>query len=379
MSAPAPLQLADAARPWAALVDAVLCDPDRIEVHFQPIVDLRRGVAAGFEALARFRSEPYASPDQWFAAAAALGRRAELEAATLARALDARRQLPPNCFLSLNVGPDALLDDRVQSTLRDAGSLGGVVVEITEQTAVDDYDRLLAHVEPLRAAGAHLAVDDAGAGYASLSHVAALRPDFIKVDRGLVAGIDRDPAKAALIETLGTFGSRIDAWVIAEGIERAGELRRLMGLEVPLGQGYRLGRPAPRMRPLDTEVLELHQRIERGDGVGALLEPVAAVGSAAAAGERFARDGEADVVVVVDAHGRPAAVHLRAGFQHGERDVAAPLAVLAVARPADVARRAMTRPADRRFDPVVVIDDVGRLVGIVRVERLVEALAASAA
>ena len=286
-------QLVDATRSWPPLIDAVLRDPDRVDVHFQPIVDLRRGVLAGYEVLARFRSDPYLSPDQWFDAAARIGRRAELEAVTLGRALDARRCLPPNCFLSMNVGPDALLDDRVMATLRDAGPLGGVVVEITEQSAVDDYDRLRGRIDPLREAGAHLAVDDAGAGYASLSHVAALRPDFIKVDRGLVAGIDRDPAKAAVMETLGTFGSRIDAWVIAEGIERAAELRRLMQLEVPLGQGYRLGRPAPDMRELDGEVLDLHQRIERvtGDGLAHLVEPVAAArladrGRCAAGGRR---------------------------------------------------------------------------------------------
>ena len=82
------------------------------------------------------------------------------------------------------------------------------------------------------------------------------------------------------METLGTFGSRIDAWVIAEGIERAGELQRLMQLEVPLGQGYRLGPPrARRCAPLQPEVLELHQRIERGtgDGVGQLVEAAVVV------------------------------------------------------------------------------------------------------
>jgi EAL domain-containing protein (putative c-di-GMP-specific phosphodiesterase class I) len=377
----APLQLVDASPPWAGLIDAVLRDSDRIEVHFQPIVDLRRAVVAGFEVLARFRSDPYASPDQWFQAAAVLGRQAELEAATLARALDARRRLPPNCFLSLNVGPDALLDDRVAGTLREAGALGGVVVEITEQRAVDDYGALRARVDPLREAGAHLAVDDAGAGYASLSHVMALRPDFIKVDRGLVCDIDRDPTKAAMIETLGTFGSRIDAWMIAEGIERAGELRRLMQLEVPLGQGYRLGRPAPSMRPLDREVLELHHRIERGseDGVGQLMEPATTTADPAAVGALFAGDDEIDVVVVLDAYERPIEVHLREPFRRRQSPPVAPLCVLPVARPGDVARRAMTREDDRRFMPVAITDDRGRFAGVVRIERLVEALAAATA
>jgi EAL domain-containing protein (putative c-di-GMP-specific phosphodiesterase class I) len=378
VSVSAPLQLVEAEQPWARLIARVLRAPERIDVHFQPIVDLRRGVVTGFEALARFRSEPYRSPDRWFDAAAQLGRLAELEAATLARVLDARAQLPPNCFLSLNVGPGALLDDRVAGTLRAAGALGGVVVEITEQAAVDDYDRLRGRIEPLREAGAHLAVDDAGAGYASLSHVAALRPDFIKVDRGLVTDIDRDPAKAAVMEALGTFGSRIDAWVIAEGIERAGELGRLMQLEVPLGQGYLLARPAPVMGPLDAAVLDLHHRIERdsADGVGHLAEPAVTTTDPAAVGAVFDGDPEIDLVVVLDAYERPVAVHARLPAARDEPLSAPPLCVLPMARPADVARRAMTREAGRRFTPVAITDDIGRFIGVVRVERLVEALAA---
>jgi EAL domain-containing protein (putative c-di-GMP-specific phosphodiesterase class I) len=378
VSVPAPLKLVESTQRWPLLIAGVLRDPDRIDVHFQPIVDLRRGVVAGFEVLARFRSDPYLTPDRWFAAAARHGRLAELEAATLTRALDARDQLPSNCFLSLNIGPGALLDDRVLGTLRAAGSLGGVVVEITEQAAVDDYDVLGRRIDVLREQGAHLAVDDAGAGYASLRHIAALRPDFIKVDRALVCDVDRDPAKAAVVEALGTFGSRIDAWVIAEGIERAGELARLMQLEVPLGQGYLLARPRPVMGPLDAEVLELHHRIERdsADGVGHLVEPAVTTTDPAAVGALFQGDPATDLVVVLDAYERPVELHVRTPFEHGESLPVAPLCVLPVARPVDVARRAMTREAGRRFKPVAIIDDIGKFVGVVRVERLVEALAA---
>jgi EAL domain-containing protein (putative c-di-GMP-specific phosphodiesterase class I) len=380
----ASLDLVPASSPsgWPSLLASVLDDRRRIGVHFQPIVDLQRGTVAGFEALARFRTQPAHGPDRWFAAATGLNRDAELEAAVVARVLEARSLVPPNCFLSLNVGPRALLDDRVHGMLREAGPLGGIVIEVTEQAAVDDYDALRRRLDPLREAGAHLAVDDAGAGYASLSHIAHLRPDFIKVDRALVRDIDRDPAKAAVMETLGTFGSRIDAWVVAEGIERAGELQRLMQLDVPLGQGYRLGRPAAHMGALAPEAMALRGRVERrtaGSGLGPLSEPAPSVppGSRTETVARlFARDPDAEVVVLVDEHQRPVGVHLRPTFERGERPLPAPLCVLAMARPADVARRAMTRDAPRRFDPVVVVDDLGRLRGVVRIERLVEALAA---
>jgi EAL domain-containing protein (putative c-di-GMP-specific phosphodiesterase class I) len=379
-----PLQLVDAPNQgWTALLRSVLDEPDRIEIHFQPIVDLQRGVIAGFEALARFPSQPYRSPDQWFDAATKLNVHVALEAAVIERVLRARDRLPGNCFLSLNVGPHALVDHRVQATLLAAGALGGVVIEVTEQAAVRDYDELRRVIAPLRERGAFLAVDDAGAGYASLSHIANLRPDFIKIDRGLVTDLDRDPAKAAVVETLGTFASRIDAWIVAEGIERAGELQRLMQLEVPLGQGFRLGRPSPRMDPLAAEVVDLGARLgERraADGVAALCEPVAAVSAdcdTLAVAQLLARDPEADVVVLVDEHQRPVGVHHRARFERGERPLPDPLSVLAQSRPSVVAQRAMTRELSVRFDPVAVIDDLGRLVGVVRIERLVEALAAS--
>jgi predicted signal transduction protein with EAL and GGDEF domain len=117
-----------------------------------------------------------------------------------------------------------------------AGDLRGVVVEITEQIAVADYDALIAALAPVRVAGALLAIDDAGAGFASLKHVMLLRPDFVKVDRDLVAGIDRDETKAAVVEAFGLVTSRLDAWLIAEGVETTAELDCLLSLRVPLVQ-----------------------------------------------------------------------------------------------------------------------------------------------
>src|SRR6476469_9160185 len=103
---------------------------------------------------------------------------------------------------------------------------------------VDDYDDLEFVLRTLRAAGAAIAVDDAGAGYASLQHIVALRPQIVKLDRSLVANLDQDEAQLAVIEALGTFCGRIDAWMVAEGIERPQEVAALQSLRVPLGQGF---------------------------------------------------------------------------------------------------------------------------------------------
>ena len=212
-------------------------------MNFQPIIDTARGTVVGYESLARFSGPPHATPDRWFAVARAAGVGAELEARALRAALEARAALPPNCFLSVNVGPEALLTAPVAAVFADAGDLRGVVVEITEQTAVANYDALVTAIAPVRAAGALLAVDDAGAGFASLKHITVLRPDFVKVDRDLIAGIDTDETKAAVVEALGMFTSRLDAWLVAEGVETTAELDRLLSLRVPLAQGYGLGPP----------------------------------------------------------------------------------------------------------------------------------------
>ena len=234
--------------------------PGMLRMDFQPIVDTDRGTVVGYESLARFSGPPDAGPDCWFALARAAGVGAELEAHALGTALEARSALPANCFLSVNVGPEALLSAPVAAVFAAAGDLRGVVVEITEQTAVDNYCALSDAIAPVRAAGALLAVDDAGAGFASLKHITVLRPDFVKVDRDLIAGIDADETKAAVVEALGMFTSRLDSWLVAEGVETIAELDRLLSLRVPLAQGYGLGRPQPAMGPADPDAVALCRR-----------------------------------------------------------------------------------------------------------------------
>lgn len=197
-------------------------------------------------------------------------------AAVLSRTLAARSGLSPDCFASLNVSPHTLLSEPVQTVFAAAGSLAATVVEVTEQSAVDDYQALAAFLRELRSRGAMTAVDDAGAGFASLSRVTRLRPDFVKIDRGLVADCDDDEAKLAALEMLGVLAGRIDAWVIAEGIERGEELEALLQLEVPLAQGYHFGRPADTPRDLVPAVrdrLVAAARARRwGAGVARLVE-----------------------------------------------------------------------------------------------------------
>jgi EAL domain-containing protein (putative c-di-GMP-specific phosphodiesterase class I) len=218
---------------WAEAVAGVLADPSRHRLAFQPVVDLQRGTVAGYEALSRFAGPPDAGPDVWFEAAGRHGLGPELDARVLERVVGLRPELPPNCFLTVNLDPNHLVTEPVQRALSAAPTLAGVVIELTEHRPVADYPTLVAAVAELRLRDAKLAVDDAGAGYAGLQHLMLLRPDLVKLDRALVAGCDRDPAKAALIEMLGRFTGQLDAWVLAEGIERMAELESLIRLRVP--------------------------------------------------------------------------------------------------------------------------------------------------
>ena len=125
------------------------------------------------------------------------------------------------------------------------GGLEQLVFELTEQNGVEDYDGLATALDGVRAAGGHVAVEDAGAGYDSLQHVLRLRPEYVKLDRGLISDAHADPAKLAIIEAVGLFAGRLGAALVAPGIERRAEQEMLAGLAVPLGQGYLFGRPGP--------------------------------------------------------------------------------------------------------------------------------------
>jgi EAL domain-containing protein (putative c-di-GMP-specific phosphodiesterase class I) len=344
---------------------------------YQPIVDLKRGEIAGYETLSRFPGPPVAGPDLWFAAARAVGRAEELELRVLERALAARESLPGDAFLSVNVAPEALVDERMTKLLR-RGSLERVVFELTEHTMVSDYTLLKQATSEVRSRGGMVAVDDAGAGYAGLAHILSLRPDIVKLDRSLIEGVHLDEAKSALVEILGAFTSRIDAWILAEGIEEAAELQRLIQLDVPLAQGYLLGRPGPQMGPLKPEVVNLiesHERRERAlPRLWHALETGLALRNDTSDEQQVAQlkaAGPNALGVLVDAEQRPLGLVTAQGVSIQRRPA---MCVLESASPLSILQRALTRPSELRFDPLACCDESGVFLGILRLERLIESL-----
>ncbi|MCU4182751.1 EAL domain-containing protein [Acidiferrimicrobium sp. IK] len=364
---------------WRRRISGVL-NEKAVRIVYQPIMDVRAGTVAGYEALARF-DEPGLSVEEWFAAARAAGMAAQLEAAAISLALAARPSLPNNCFLTVNVSPAELSEPLVQQALAAAGDLAGVVLEVTEQTVVESYPELERQLRRWRNSGALVAVDDAGAGYAGLRHLLELRPSIIKLDRHLVDRIDRDPAKRVLAEMIGTFADRTDAWVLAEGIERRPELDVIAELGIPLAQGYFVGRPAPGWSGLGeastwAAYREAPVRAARPGTVAAHLVACPMAADLAAASALLGADDDLDWVVVADRLGRPSAVVspddlVANGPGAGQQ-------VNAGTPAAQALRRAMARSAGQRFAPLIVIDEVGRYLGIAPIDRLVDGVAAQA-
>lgn len=221
------------------LVDALL-RPDGIRAHLQPVVRVADSAIVGHEVLSRSTAYPRTSPATWLAAAEEVGRRAEVELACLEAAAELGEP-PDRALLFVNVSPDVLVGPEFGEL---AKRLPRHVIEVTEHAAVEAYEPLREALSRLRGNGSLVAVDDVGAGYASMAHVLQLNPSFIKIDRSLVQGLDGDPGRRALVEALQAFAAAVGALTIAEGVETEDELRALREMGVDLAQGYLLARPS---------------------------------------------------------------------------------------------------------------------------------------
>ena len=208
---------------------------------FQPVVDLVTSEIAGFEALVRFTSGQRA--DLCIADARRVGLGVELELAIIENAIEASHKLPPGRALHLNASPAVLNDpSRVRALFKKATR--PIVLEVTEHEVINDY----AAFRKLAAAlgrNIRIAVDDAGAGVANFTHIVELHPDLVKLDIGLVRGVNVDPGRQALVIAMRHFGRATGCHLIAEGVETPDEADTLRGLGVEFAQGYLFGQPQP--------------------------------------------------------------------------------------------------------------------------------------
>ncbi len=144
----------------------------------------------------------------------------------------------------MNASPEAMLADGF-CALFDGVDVAGVVVEITEHVPVESYDQLLDVLAPLRALGLRLAVDDAGAGFASFRHVTELRPDIVKLDLSITRNVVHDVITRSLVRSWVALAEELDARLLAEGVEHVSQRDELLDLGVHHGQGWLYGAAAP--------------------------------------------------------------------------------------------------------------------------------------
>ncbi len=228
---------------------------EAISSVFQPIVELGTSDILGYEALSRGpAATEFESPLFLLQVADRTGLTLELDRVFRSNALTSARHLPAASKLFLNTLPATIYDpdlspERLHQVLQSLQlSPSRLVFEFSERYVVPNQAMLKEALLGHRDLGVQIAIDDVGAGYSGLDRIAALEPNYLKIDASLVREIDGQRIKRSVLAALVTMASEIGAHVVAEGIETQHERDVLVGLGVRYGQGYHLGRPAPLAR-----------------------------------------------------------------------------------------------------------------------------------
>jgi EAL domain-containing protein (putative c-di-GMP-specific phosphodiesterase class I) len=223
---------------------------DQIHTVFQPLVLLQEQGTLGYEALARGPAGALQTPFHLFEAAKKSDLVFELDRHCRRKAFQAAKEMPAPAKLFVNVFPSSMYDPDFQGNalIRLLEGLGlspdRIVLEISEEYAIENYTLFVEALQNFTQMGFSIAVDDIGAGYSGLEKIAHLNPRYLKFDMQLVRDIDQSYIKREMARALKAFADKMEAKIIAEGIEREEERQACVDLGIDLGQGYLLGRPA---------------------------------------------------------------------------------------------------------------------------------------
>ena len=220
-----------------------LIESGEFGLAYQPLFDLSDGRCLGVEAVARF-PEPFLTLDQALAAAVQVGLGIELERAAALAACEIIPQLAGGQFLAVNASPAALLRLARRSDAGAVFPLARVVVELSEHSVIHTYAALRDQLVALREQGLRIAVDDVGAGYASVRHILELRPDFIKLDRWLIDGLADDRSRRVAVSAFVSLARELGSRVVAQGVKRPADLSVVRDLGLDGAQGDLLGGPS---------------------------------------------------------------------------------------------------------------------------------------
>jgi EAL domain-containing protein (putative c-di-GMP-specific phosphodiesterase class I) len=240
-----------AARARRRHFDEILVN-ERVHSVYEPIVDARSLTVFGYEALVRGPDgTPFASPGKLFEVASEEGLLFEFDCLCRRAAMLGAIDFPEGAKLFMNIRPSSFHDPgfQVDALVRTLSGCGlepkDVVFEISEQESIDNYDIFREKRDAYGKLGFQFALDDTGVGYSSLEAVAELTPEFIKVDRVFVSGIDQDPVRQTVLRSLQSLARELGARIVGEGLDTLEELRMLDSLGIEFGQGWLFGKPGP--------------------------------------------------------------------------------------------------------------------------------------
>lgn len=339
-----------------------------VVVTYLPILDVVRGVAAGYQAVAA--PVEHLPPGRLIHPAS----RRHVVANTVSTALEAAAALPTNTFISIPI-PLRLVDDAmIKGLLRDHGDLSGVVLDITDFDS-DVAAQTESALDGFRHAGAQISVGGRDDAQPELGSIVRLRPAIIRLGAAWTRDLDLHPARRSAIEVTGRLAGQLDAWILADGVVTSAELRALAGLGVPLAQGPFIGEAQETWPEIgEATRMVLPPSTHTTDGVlRALLQQAYTTRNIDAAASILPDATGFEHVVVVDEDSRPVSLLVQGTLGEWE-----PIDVLTVNVDTPVSEavtRALARPRTTRFSPVACTDAAGRFLGILRIERLMEQLA----
>ncbi len=227
----------------AAALDTLI-ETHAFHMAYQPIVDVATREIEAYEALCRPHLDEFPHPGVLFDVALQQGMTWPLGDAVREMIADDLEKIDTKLFVNLH--PAELANPQLLSghpfSKKEAEN---IVYEITERSSIADLTTFQDHVATLRRFGYEFAIDDLGAGYASLNSVAQVEPEYIKVDMALIRDIDKSERKQSLVRSLASFANSANIRIIAEGVETEAEAETSREVGCHLLQGYLLGKPKP--------------------------------------------------------------------------------------------------------------------------------------
>lgn len=386
-------------RRHAALMD--LLDTGNLFTVFQPMFNLHNGECFALEALTRIAGDsPFSGPEELFQTARAWGELEGLEHLCRRKAITGARQRGIGPYLALNICP-SLLHMPLQEEEPNAELLAelfdirhNVILELTERYLISDHKTFGRVVSHFKGEGLKIAVDDLGAGFAGLKMLSELEPFLVKIDRFMISGIARSPKKRMLLESLVSFCHKMGSMVVAEGLETEEELKAVLAMNVDLGQGYLLARPAEHPEACSEVgmrcILEAGKRgawpSERFHGIGALaidVEPLDVSAKTETIVKRFRDDNALTAIPVLDGRIPAGIVHktklfYKLGQQYGyslysqktARRIMDPVLIFEETSLLDeVSSRILDREENSIYDAVILTRG-GHYSGIVKVHHI---------